>query len=110
MEKRKQYIEETAEKETVRLFNNSLLHPEFKYGFILGMTHADKVPFFKNHKVYDTISKEFIDKACKWLAEHISPEEIYEYETDETPTTYLTVNFHTTMFDFINDFRKAMEE
>ena len=98
MEKRKKYIEETAEKETVRLFNNSLLHPEFKYGFILGMTHAD------------TISKDFIDKACKWLAEHISPEEIYEYETDETPTTYLTVNFHTTMFDFINDFRKAMED
>ena len=64
MEKRKKYIEEAAEKETVRLFNNSLLHPEFKFGFILGMTHADKVPFIKNHKVYDTISKDVIDLAC----------------------------------------------
>lgn len=53
--------------------------------------------------------KTMLDRACEWLAEHISPEEIYEDETDETPTTYLTVNIHTTMYDFINDFRKAME-
>ena len=53
--------------------------------------------------------KTMLDRACKWLAEHISPEEIYEYETDETPTTYLTVNLHDNMFDFINDFRQAME-
>ena len=89
MEKRKQYIEETAEKETVRLFNNSLLHPEFKYGFILGMTHADKVPFIKNHKVYDTISKEFIDKACKWLQDG---------------------GYFVNSTEAIEDFRKAMEE
>lgn len=110
MEKRIKYIEDTAEKVTVGLFNNSMLHPEFKYGFILGMVHADRVPFIKNHKEYDTISQDVIDRACKWLAEHISPEEIYEGETNETPTTYLTVNFHTTMYDFINDFRKAMED
>lgn len=96
MEKRKQYIEETAEKETVRLFNNSLLHPEFKYGFILGMTHADKVPFIKKHKVYDTISKEFIDKACKWLEEK-NKSCMYELEM------ILGGNF-------INDFKKAMDE
>lgn len=96
MEKRKQYIEETAEKETVRLFNNSLLHPEFKYGFILGMTHADKVPFIKNHKEYDTISKDVIDKACKWLEEK---NELCMYELE----MILGRNF-------INDFRKAMEE
>jgi hypothetical protein len=110
MEKRKKYIEEAAERETVKLFNNSLLHPEFKYGFILGMTHADKVPFVKKHKLYDTISKEFIDKACKWLEENISPEEIYGNETSETSITYLMAIFHDNMFDFINDFRKAMEE
>lgn len=96
MEKRKQYIEETAEKETVKLFNNSLLHPEFKYGFILGMTHADKVPFIKNHKVYDTISKEFIDKACKWLEEK---NKLCMYELE----MILGGNF-------INDFKKAMED
>lgn len=110
MEKRKKYIEEAAERETVKLFNNSLLHPEFKYGFILGMTHADKVPFVKKHKLYDTISKEFIDKACKWLAENMSSGEIYGSETSETSITYLMAIFHDNMFDFINDFRKAMEE
>lgn len=49
-----------------------------------------------------------LDRACEWLAEHISPEEIYEYETDETPT-YLTVNSHDNMLDFITAFRQAME-
>ena len=53
--------------------------------------------------------KTMLDRACEWLAEHISPEEIYEYETDETPITYLTVNSHDNMLDFINDFRQAME-
>ena len=53
--------------------------------------------------------KTMLDRACEWLAEHISPEEIYEYETDETPITYLTVNSHDNMLDFINDFSQAME-
>ena len=53
--------------------------------------------------------KTMLDRACEWLAEHISPEEIYEYETDETPITYLTVNSHDNMLDFIIDFRLAME-
>lgn len=55
------------------------------------------------------VETTMLDRACEWLAEHISPEEIYEYETDETPTTYLTVNSHDNMLDFINDFRQAME-
>ena len=93
MEKRKQYIEETAEKETVRLFNNSLLHPEFKYGFILGMTHADKVPFIKNHKEYDTICKYILDKACEYLESAIRP--------------YMG---YCATCDFVDAFRKVMEE
>jgi hypothetical protein len=92
MEKRKQYIEETAERETIRLFNNSLLHPEFKYGFILGMTHADKVPFIKNHKVYDTISKDVIDRACEWLS-------IYYPNIDRVGID-----------KFVAEFKHAMEE
>lgn len=52
-------------------------------------------------------NKTMLDRACEWLAKHISPEEIYE--TDETPTTYLTVNLHDNMLDFINAFRQAME-
>ena len=51
--------------------------------------------------------KTMLDRACEWLAKHISPEEIYE--TDETPTTYLTVNLHDNMLDFITAFRQAME-
>ncbi len=58
---------------------------------------------------FEIADRTMLDRACKWLAEHISPEEIYEGETNETPTTYLTVNIHTTMLNFINDFRKAME-
>lgn len=95
MEKRKQYIEETAEKETVKLFNNSLLHPEFKYGFILGMTHADKVPFIKNHKEYDTICKYILDKACEYLKANIQiPENVGNWYIE----------------GFIQQFRKAMED
>ena len=104
MEKRKQYIEETAEKETVRLFNNSLLHPEFKYGFILGMTHADKVPFIKNHKEYDTICKYFLDKACKYLQDDLR-------ETSDRDG-YPSVESRScvSVKEFINSFIKAMTD
>lgn len=64
------------------------------------------IAFIKGAKYAD---RTMLDRACEWLAEHISPEEIYEYETDETPTTYLTVNLHDNMLDFINDFRQSME-
>lgn len=85
----------TREEEILQVANENYSgYSERRLGFIAGAEWADKT---------------MLDRACEWLAEHISPEEIYEDETDETPTTYLTVNIHTTMYDFINDFRKAME-
>lgn len=51
-----------------------------------------------------------IDKVCKLLSQYISPEDIYDGETDEIPNTYLTVNIYDNMVDFIKAFRKAMEE
>lgn len=66
----------------------------FRMGFREGAKFADRT---------------MLDRACEWLAEHICPDEIYEYETDETPTTYLAVNLHDNMLDFINDFRRAMK-
>ena len=91
--KRKEEIEKAA-------MQVAGVHPDwsnldcFRMGFREGAKFADKT---------------MLDRACEWLAEHISPEEIYEYETDETPITYLTVNLHDNMLDFVNDFRQAME-
>lgn len=51
-----------------------------------------------------------IDKVCELLSQYISPEDIYDGETNEVPNTYLTVNIYDNMVDFINAFRKAMEE
>ena len=44
-----------------------------------------------------------LDRACEWLALHISSEDIFDDET------YLTVNLYDNMVDFINAFREAME-
>lgn len=72
-----------------------------------------QVDLYKMQEAFENGMKEadktMLDRACEWLAERISPEEIYEYETDETPTTYLTVNLHDNMFNFIKDFRQAMK-
>lgn len=71
------------------------------------------VDLYKVEEVYEEAAKwadkTMLDKACEWLAKHISPEEIYDDETNEMPTTYLTVNLHDNMLDFINDFRRAMK-
>lgn len=71
------------------------------------------VDLYKVEEVYEEAAKwadkTMIEKACEWLAKHISPEEIYDDETNEMPTTYLTVNLHNNMLDFINAFRQAME-
>lgn len=88
--KRKEEIVTQAVKE------KSQLHQPLEWGagFISGAEWADKT---------------MLDRACDWLAKHISPEEIYDDETNEMPTTYLTVNLHNNMLDFINDFRRAMK-
>lgn len=71
-----------------------------------------QVDLYKMQKAFEKGMKEadktMLDRACKWLAEHISPEEIYEY-ANETPTIYLTVNLYDNMLDFINDFEQAMK-
>lgn len=79
-----------------------------KYPYIKGLPQSSshQAIFIEGAEWAD---RTMLDRACEWLAEHISPEEIYEYETDETPITYLTVNSHDNMLDFINDFRQAME-
>lgn len=72
-----------------------------------------QVDLYKMQEAFENGMKEadktMLDRACEWLAKHISPEEIYNDETNEMPTTYLTVNLHDNMLDFINDFRQAMK-
>lgn len=70
-------------------------------GFVDGAKWADENP--KEGLVS-------IDKVCEFLSQYISPEDIYDGETNEVPNTYLTVNIYDNMVDFINAFRKAMEE
>ena len=76
------------------------------YGFTPQATDLLECAFTKGAEWAD---KTMLDRACEWLAETISPEDIYESETNETPTTYLTVNLHDNMLDFITAFRQAMK-
>lgn len=95
-------------------------HPRFaerRVGFIDGAEWADKHPNISEEEQVGMAElgmiwqkKALIDKACEWLSKHISPEDIYDGETNEVPNTYLTVNLYDNMLDFMNNFRKAMEE
>jgi hypothetical protein len=75
------------------------------------MTHADKVPFIKNHKEYDTISKDVIDRACEWLNKTLYIHTEIEEDRDWCETN--SINWVTSDYDtvegFIRGFRQAME-
>ena len=92
---RSEEIQQKAREEAWYIADTSQTKEEAAIGgYCLGAAYADRT---------------MLDRACDWLAKHISPEDIYDDETNEMPTTYLTVNLHDNMLDFIHDFRRAME-
>lgn len=58
------------------------------------------------------IRKEIIEKACAWLGKtlYIHTEEIEDTYWNETNTFYYVASDYDSVSDFIEDFKKAMEE
>lgn len=54
--------------------------------------------------------KTMIEKACKWINEHMYCIPIFEYDEDEFTTKYVCANCCDSVEEFIDVFRKAMEE
>lgn len=51
-----------------------------------------------------------VNKACKWLKENMYIEHIFEYDEDEEPVQYVCASANDSVDEFVNNFRKAMEE
>lgn len=54
--------------------------------------------------------KTMIEKACQWLNEHMYCTPIFEHEEDENPVNYVCASCCDSVEEFIENFRKAMEE
>ena len=51
-----------------------------------------------------------IAKACEWLNQNLYVEYIFEYNEDEKPVQYVCASACDSVDEFVNNFRKAMEE
>lgn len=64
--------------------------------------------------VRKAIEKEDMDrlitKACEWLKQNMYVEYIFEYNEDEEPAQYVCASACDSVDEFVNNFRKAMEE
>lgn len=54
--------------------------------------------------------KRLVDMACEWLRENMYVEHIFEYSEDEKPVQYVCASACNSVDEFVNNFRKAMEE
>ena len=54
--------------------------------------------------------KYLIEKACKRLRENMYIEHIFERDEDEEPVQYVCASASDSVDEFVNNFRKAMEE
>lgn len=54
--------------------------------------------------------KTMLDRACEWLKETMYVEHIFEYSEDEVPVQYVCASVSDSVDEFVNNFRKAMEE
>lgn len=65
-------------------------------------------------RVRKAIEKEDMDrlttKACEWLKQNMYVEHIFEYDEDEKPMQYVCASACDSVDEFVNNFRKAMEE
>lgn len=56
------------------------------------------------------MQKKMIDKACEWLKEYMYVEHIFEYSEDDEPVHYVCASTCNSVDEFINKFKKAIEE
>lgn len=54
--------------------------------------------------------KRLVHNACEWLKEYMYIEHIFEYSEDEKPVHYVCASACDSVDEFINEFKKAMEE
>lgn len=65
-------------------------------------------------RVRKEIEKEDMDrlitKACEWLKQNMYVEHIFEHDEDEKTVQYVCASACDSVDEFVNNFRKAMEE
>lgn len=54
--------------------------------------------------------KRLVDMACEWLKENMYVEHIFEHSEDVESVQYVCVSASDSVDEFVNNFRKAMEE
>lgn len=63
-----------------------------------------------HRKAMENQKKVLIEKARQWLNEHMYCTPIFEHDEDENPVNYVCASCCDSVEDFIENFRKAMEE
>ena len=75
---------------------------------------TDKTLTVKEEKAFQAgaewADKTMIEKACEYLRKHMYYTPIFEYDEDEEPVNYVCASCCDSVEDFINNFRKSMEE
>lgn len=51
-----------------------------------------------------------ITKVCEWMKQNMYVEYIFEHDEDESPIAYVCASTCDSVDEFVNNFRKAMEE
>ena len=54
--------------------------------------------------------KRLVDIACEWMKQNMYVEYIFEHNEDEKPVQYVCASACDSVDEFVNNFRKAMEE
>lgn len=54
--------------------------------------------------------QRLVEKACEWIKENMYVEHIFEHSEDEDPVQYVCASASDSVDEFVNNFRKAMEE
>ena len=78
-------------------------HPHYE-GEILGeITDAFEAGAEWEHK-------RLVDKTCGWMKQNMYVEYIFEHNEDEKPVQYVCASACDSVDEFVNNFRKAIEE
>jgi len=80
-----------------------------KYPYIKGLPQntSNQAIFIEAAEWAD---KSIIEKACEYLRRHMYYTPIFEHDKDEDPVNYVCASCCDSVEDFIDNFRKSMEE
>ena len=84
-------------------------HQKYPYeGGTLGMICERSIPTFIQGAEW--ADKTMIEKACEYLRRHMYSTPIFEHDEDENPVNYVCASCCDSVEEFIENFRKSMEE